>query len=497
MNNLVILPIIIPLIIGVILVIFHKHIFLQRWLSAAAIIGTGVVAGLLIATVSENGIQAIQLGGWEAPFGITMAADMFTSLLIFTSSIVGLMCLLFSFRSIGKEREAHYFYPFYLFLLTGVNGAFLTGDLFNLFVCFEVMLISSYALISIGGEKRQLRESIKYVLVNVLSSFLFLIGIAYLYAVTGTLNFAHLSYRVAEVGQNGLLTTIAILFIIVFGLKAALFLFFWLPGSYTAPPTAVAAIFAALLTKVGIYAIFRMFTLIFYHEPQITHILLGVLGAITMILGSIGAVAQWEVRKILAYNVIIAVGFIISGLAAFNASALFGSIFYLLHDIVIKALIFMIGGLIVSLVGTGYLKQMSGLIRNHPALGWMFFIAALSLAGIPPLSGFVGKVFVAQGIFEAGLYWLGAIGLMASLFILYSIMKIFMNGFWGETNLSLDEEKGTTKGLLLPIVMLTAVTVGMGLGAELFTGFIEQATEELLNPHYYIEAVFGSDGPSS
>ena len=266
-----------------------------------------------------------------------------------------------------------------------------------------------------------------------------------------------------------------------------------MPGSYSAPPTAVAAIFAALLTKVGIYAIFRMFTLVFYHEPQITHLLIGIMGALTMVLGAIGAVAHWDIKKILAYNVIIAVGFIIAGLASFTSAAILGSIYYLIHDIIIKALIFLLGGTVIALAGTSKLNEMSGLIRNHPYLGWMFFIAALSLGGIPPLSGFIGKVYITQGTFEAEYYWLGAIGLITSLMVLYSIMKIFMNGFWGETALSKDMEKGTTKGLMFPIALLTVVTIALGVGAEGIHVYIDIATEALLNPSLYIEAVFGGE----
>ncbi|NEU30090.1 Na+/H+ antiporter subunit D [bacterium LRH843] len=490
MNNIVILPLAIPVVVGLIMVMFRKHIVFQRFLSVFSIIAIGLVTSVLIGQIMNEGIQTLRLGGWQAPFGIIFVADMFSALLVVTGSIVGIACLLFAFRSIGKEREAFYFYPFFQFLLAGVNGSFLTGDIFNLFVCFEVMLIASYVLIVMGGTKIQLRDTIKYVLINVLSSALFLVAIAYLYAVTGTLNMAHLSIRVAEIGQGGLMTTIAFLFLVVFGLKAGLFLFFWLPESYSAPPPAIAAIFAALLTKVGIYAIFRMFTLIFYHEPQVTHQFIGILAALTMILGGIGAIAYWDIKKILAYNVVVSVGFIVAGLAIFTSASVAGAVYYLLHDIIVKALLFLLGGVVISLVGTSKIKEISGLIRNHPLLGWMFFITVLSLAGIPPLSGFVGKVLITKGSIESGMYWIGAIGLLSSLLVLYSLMKIFMNAFWGETNLSEEMEKGNMKGLVTPLICLTALTVCLGLGAEGIYAYIEQAAEELLNPYLYIDAVF-------
>ena len=490
MNNLIILPIIIPLIAGMIMIVFRKNIMFQKIASVLALVLTAIVALFLVKQIDVEGIQTIQLGGWEAPFGVSLVADMFAVLLVVTACIVALCCLLFAFKTIGKEREEHYFYPLILFLMSGVNGSFLTGDLFNLYVCFEVMLIASYVLISLGGTKLQLRESLKYILVNLVSSFLFLLAVAYLYAITGTLNLAHLSIRIAETGQGGLITVVSILFIIVFSMKAALFLFFWLPGAYSAPPTAIAAIFAALLTKVGIYSLFRMFTLVFYHEPEITHVMIGVLGALTMVLGAIGAIAYWDVKKILTYNVIVGVGFIMTGLASYTVEGFRGSIYYLIHDMIIKALLFLIEGTNIYLTGTSKLKEISGLIRTHPYLGWMFFITSLSIAGIPPLSGFIGKVFITRGTFEAGFYWLGGVGLFTSLMVLYSVMKIFMNGFWGEGYLSEEMEKGTTKGIMLPIVVLTALTIILGIGTEGLYDYINLAAEHLMNPDAYIEAVF-------
>lgn len=490
MNNLVIAPIIVPVIAGLILLLFRKKIIFQRLFSILAVITVLIFSLLLIMKIKVEGIQTLQLGGWDAPFGISMVADMFSMILVLVTSIVAFCCLLYAFRTVGKEREMFYFYPMFLFLIAGVNGSFLTGDIFNLFVCFEVMLVASYVLISLGGTKLQLRESVKYVVINIISSFLFLVAVAYLYAITGTLNLAHLSERVAEVGQDGLLTTVAILFLIVFSLKAGLFLFFWLPGSYSAPPTAIAAIFAALLTKVGMYAIIRMFTLVFYHEPQITHLFIGILAAMTMILGAIGAVSYWDIKQILTYNVVVGVGFILAGLASFTSVGMTGSLYYFIHDMIIKALIFLLGGTIIYLTGQSRLHEISGLIRLHPLLGIMFFIAALSLSGIPPLSGFLGKIFITEGTFTSGYYWLGAIGLFTSLMVLYSIMKIFMKAFWGYTEITEEEELGTTKGILLPIGILTVLTIALGLGTELISDYVDLAIESLMNPALYIEAVF-------
>ncbi len=490
MNNLVILPLVLPVMAGMIMVILRNHIRLHRFLSLLTTTLVGIVSLVLMRQIQAAGIQTLQLGGWEAPFGISFVADMVAILLVLVTAIVTFCCVSYAFSSIGSQRERHYFYPLSQFLIAGVNGSFLTGDIFNLFVCFEVMLVASYVLITLGGTKLQLKESIPYILINMISSFLFLIALAFLYRLTGTLNLAHLSVRVAEIGQDGLMTAVAFLFLIVFSLKAGLFLFFWLPGSYSAPPTAIAALFAALLTKVGIYAIMRLFSLVFYHEPEVTHLLIGVLAAVTMLLGAMGAVTFGDIKSILTYNVVVGVGFILAGFASFTETGLRGSIYYLAHDMIVKALLFLLGGTILHLTGTGKLKDMSGLIRLHPQLGWMFFVAALSISGIPPLSGFLGKIFVTEGTFRAGYFWLGGIGLLTSLMVLYSMLKLFMNVFWGYTNFTEETEKGTTKGLLLPIALLTACTIALGLGAEGLHGVVDLAAAGLLDPQTYIEAVF-------
>lgn len=494
MNNLVILPILLPLFSGVLLFFLRRQIMVQQVLTIAGTLATLISSLVLIGSISNDGIQILNLGGWEAPYGITLVADMLAVLLTATASIVTIACLLYTFHSIGEERKKFYVYPLMMLLLCGVNGSFLTGDIFNLFVFFEVMLISSYALISLGGGKVQLRETIKYMITNIIASMLFIVAVAYMYSITGTLSMAHLSERVALAGQDGLITTVSLLFLIVFGLKAGLLLFFWLPGSYSAPPAAIAAIFAALLTKVGIYAIMRMFTLIFYHQSEFTHTVLVWMSALTMILGAVGAIAYGDIRRILAYNVIVSVGFVVFGIAVASREALTGAVFYLIHDMLAKALIFILGGVIMSIAGTDRLRDISGLIRFRPTLGWLFFLSALALAGVPPLSGFVGKVLILQGGVGQGYYIMAGIGLLTSLLVLYSVMKIFINSFWGETLLNEGEEKAPGRGYLLPGAMLAALLIGLGLGAEAVLVYVGQAVEVMLNPMLYIEAVLPQTG---
>ncbi|QCS51580.1 Na+/H+ antiporter subunit D [Priestia flexa] len=490
MNNFVIIPLLIPFVVGVVLIFFKDNIKLQRIISTISLIATTGFAAYLVQLVYKEGILTHKLGNWDPPFGIILVADMLAALLVLTASIVALCCILFAFRSIGEKRERFYFYPLVHFLMVGVFGAFLTGDIFNLFVFFEVMLMSSYALIVIGGTRAQLRESLKYILVNVISSALFVITVAYLYSVTGTLNMADLSQRVAEVNQPGILTTIGVLFFIVFGLKAALFpMYFWLPSAYNAPPPVVTALFGALLTKVGIYSIFRTFTLIFYHQPEVTHQLIGYTALLTIVIGTVGAIAYNDMNKILIYNIVIAVGVIVYGITLTTPAGIEGAIYYLIHDMIIKAALFLLGGAIIAITGTSKLKEMGGLIQRHPQLGWMFFVAVVSLAGIPPLSGFVGKFLLVQGGLESQSYTFVIVLLVSSLMVLYSAMKIFMNCFWRAPKLTEEQEKGSTKGMLYPSATLLAISIFLGLGAEVVFPYISMAAETLMDPSIYIESV--------
>ncbi|PLR92647.1 Na+/H+ antiporter subunit D [Bacillus sp. T33-2] len=489
MSNLLILPILIPLLTGISLIFFRKNIAANRGISLAGSLFTVAASVVLVDKVFHEGIQTLNVSNWEAPFGITLVSDTLSALLVLSTSIIAFACVLYSFWSIGEELERFYYYPVLQFLIVGVNGAFTTGDIFNLFVFFEVMLMSSYVLLVLGGTKIQLRESIKYILVNVISSALFVITVAYLYSVVGTLNMAHISVRISQIGQPGIITVIAVLFLIVFGIKGAIFpLYFWLPGSYYAPSAPVMALFGALLTKVGVYSIMRTYTLFFYHDTGYTFGLLQILAVLTIVAGIIGAVAYWDIKNIIIYNVIIAIGVIAFGVSVSTEESLSGSIFYLIHDMIIKAALFMLIGIMIKITGTSNLRKISGLLRNYPGLGWTFFIAALALAGIPPLSGFPGKLLIVRSGFASGDYWGAGIVLMSSLFVLFSVMKIFINGFWGPVR-AYEHKEAPVKWLLISPVLLVTLAVMYGLGTEAVYPFISKAAETLTNPEIYINAV--------
>ncbi|MBB5173980.1 Na+/H+ antiporter subunit D [Texcoconibacillus texcoconensis] len=490
MNNLVILPILIPFLMGVILIFTNKRLSVSRTISVLTALAMLASASYLTYVVYTDGIMALELGNWEAPFGIVLVGDLLSSSLVAVSSLLAVSTLFFIFQTFDEEREKAYFYPFFFFLMTGVNGSFLTGDLFNLFVFFEVMLLSSFILISMGGKKSQLSESLKYVIINTVSSLVFIIGIAYLYAVTGTLNMADLSVKVAELGQEGVLNVIALVFLFIFGVKSALFpLYYWLPKSYVEPPTAIAALFGGLLTKVGVYTILRTYTLIFNQSSEIYFILI-VLGGLTMFIGVLGAVSQFDFKRILSVHIVSQVGYMIMGIGINSTIAIAGVFYFLIHNIIVKSALFFFAGATEKVTGTSHLKKMSGLLKTHPYLGWTFFIAAISLAGIPPLSGFVGKFILIVAGFMEGNYFVIAVSLATGLLTLFSMMKIFMTSFWGEVKLPKPEAENVKVGsLIAPIVPLLIFTIVLGVAAEPFYQFSLELAEQIINPEHYVNSV--------
>jgi multicomponent Na+:H+ antiporter subunit D len=499
MNILLTLPILIPLITAILCLLVLRWRWVQRWLSvlgSTALLGAALV---LLASVWQRGIQATQIGNWPAPFGITLVADMFSAIMVVLAGLMGLSIAVYSLASMDVHREAFGYYPLYHILLMGVCGAFLTGDMFNLFVWFEVMLIASFVLVALGGERAQLEGAVKYVTLNLMSSALFLSAVGVLYGMAGTLNMADLARQLKETTQPGLVTTLSMLLLVSFGIKAAVFpLFFWLPASYHTPPVAVTAIFAGLLTKVGVYALIRVFTLLFVQDVAFTHTLILLIAGLTMVTGVLGAVAQSEVRRLLSFHIVSQIGYMILGLGLFTPLALAGSVFYIAHNILAKTNLFLVSGVVYRLRGSYQLGKLGGLYRAYPLLGVLFLIPALSLAGIPPLSGFWGKLSLVKAALDTEQYILAATALGVGILTLFSMTKIWAEAFWkdpgdGETEVQAQdgraESGGSLRVLLLPIGVLAALTVLMGLACEPILVLTMRAAEELLNPAVYIQTV--------
>lgn len=492
-NILPMLPVILPFIAGVIMLFIGKRPMPHRIISAV----TGLIligfAAFNIYYVYINGTMVTYLGNWSAPFGISVVYDMTAALLVFTTSIVMFFVIIYSFQSIGYEREKYYYYPMVLFMITGINGAFTTGDLFNMFVFFEVFLLASYVLITLGSRKVQLQEGFKYLVVNIVSSNFFLVGLAYLYSVTGSLNMADIHIKLSSYeGSLAIMTIISVVFIFVFATKAGLFpLYFWMPGSYSAPPIPVIALFGALLTKVGVYAIARTYSLFFTTDVAYTHQILLLLALLTIVAGCIGALAYTDMKQIIIYNIMIAIGVIIVGFSMMDYAGTVGAMYYLIHDIVIKAALFLLIGFIIYRTGKNDAADLGGLIKQHPVVGWMFFVASLSLAGVPPFPGFFGKLFIVESAFDNGHAIAAVIVLLSSLIVLYSIMKIFIKVFWGEPVEPIELKNIKSDKLLFSAIGLVIVSTVFGLSADFLFPIFEMAAESFYNPSSYSNYLMG------
>ncbi|MBY6035398.1 Na+/H+ antiporter subunit D [Fictibacillus nanhaiensis] len=488
MSNLVFLPIFIPLFVGALLIFFNEKHSLTLKLSFVSLVLNFGVSLYLTFFVFTTHPLILETGGWKAPYGIILVADQLSVIMILSVNVIAGAAALFAYNTVSHKMVKHYFYPLFFLLIAGVSGAFLTGDLFNLFVFFEVLLMASYGLIIIGGSKHQFRESVKYILLNLFSSILFVTTVSFLYSVTGTVNMAQLGQRVAEIEQEGILTGIAILLFIVFATKGALFpLYFWLPKSYIVPSPVVSALFGALLTKVGVYSMLRVYTLIFSHKLELTHTFFIWVASITMLIGVIGALSTSNVKLIIAYNIMPAIGFMLLGIGTFSPESLAGTIYYLVHDMAIKAALFFLAGLLVWHAGTSNLNKMGGYIKSSPLLGWMFFIAALVLAGIPPFSGFVGKYLLLRGAMDEEHYIAAGIGLLSSLLILFSVIRVFIGAFWGELKEE-PKEKVNQPGLIASGILIF-ISIALGVGAEWFYPYIQSAADNLIDPQIYIDFV--------
>ncbi len=491
MTALVALPVLVPLATAIVCLLLRRSLRAQRLASLAGSLGLLVAAAALLHRVSAAGIQVMQMGAWPAPFGIGLVADLLAAILVAVTGLIGLAVAVYSLGSIDEARERHGYHPLFHVLLLGVCAAFLTGDLFNLYVAFEVMLMASFVLLSLGGERAQLEGAVKYVTLNLLSSAIFLAAVGVLYGVTGTLSLADLALAVQRGSVSFPVTALACLLLVAFGIKAAVFpLFFWLPASYHTPPVAVSALFAGLLTKVGVYALIRAFTLVFTGDAAFTHGLILVCAGLTMVTGVLGAAAQFEFRRVLSFHIVSQIGYIVLGLGIFTPLALAGTVFYLMHHIVVKTNLFLVSGIVRRLGGTLELGGLGGLYRTRPGLALLFLVPAFSLAGIPPLSGFWGKLVLVKAGLDAGHYLVTTVALGVSLLTLFSMTKLWNEAFWKDAPQPPGQDR-IPWTLLGPVVALATLTLALGLGAGPAFDLAHRAAAQLADPAQYIQAVLG------
>ena len=543
-HNAIILFCILPLAGGLLCVPLVNRPRLSRAVGLATLAAVlGLAVWLIVTHLWHGHVLVSQSGNWPAPYGISLVFDSLSGLLVATASVVALASYIHSFISLTPGVERRYYHPLMMLLMFGVNLSFLTGDLFNLFVAFEIMLMASYALVALGSSKLQLRQAYKYVLLNLLASTVFVMAAGMVYGLMGTLNMADLARIVAERRAAGLpmpagFTALAVCLLFVFGLKGAFFpLWFWLPDTYYTAPIAIAGLFGGMLTKVGVYAVARTFPTIFAAwgsggEPAVSAgvmaTIIAVAAGFTMLLAVLGAVSQHHVRRILSVHVISQVGYMVFGIAVgvsvysagrdvpagVGAAAMAGCVFYMIQHMVVKCSLFLCCGMIEAHGGTDDLNKLGGLLKRDTTLAVLFFVAAMSLVGLPPLSGFFGKLTIIQAGWH-GYWWLSIIGLLTGALTLLSMLKIWSYAFWnpprGEeapdlhpglardhqaphvnAGLSAGEVKKMHAGYLA-IAMLVAVALFLGFAANPVYVIANHAGRQLIDPREYVEAVLGPE----
>lgn len=492
MNMTLILPIILPLFFMVVLILTRRWLLFQQIFSLLATITLTLVSLVLLMDVQQNGIMVLQPGSWEAPYGITLVADLFSALMLLTTSFVSIVVMIYSPGFIDKERQTSGFYPLVFGLIMGVNGAFITGDLFNLYVWYEVMLTSSFILIALGGSAEQLRGSIKYVTINFVASIFFVSAIGIIYGQAGTLNMADLASKMRTWEDANYVNSALMLFFIAFSVKSALFpFFFWLPASYHTPPMAITALFAGTLTKVGVYTLFRFYSLFVVYDVHFWKIFLLVIAGLTMFIGVLMAASQFDIRKILSFHIISQVGYMVMGLGIFTVSGIAGAIYFTIHNMLSKTNTFLAGGLVYQKSGSYDLKYLGGLYKSNPFLALLFFIPAMSLAGIPPLPGFFGKFFLIKGGFEAQEYLITAIAILTGLFTLFSMVKIWNEAYWKKMPDQVKSDNKVPSSTIAATSLLAVAVILMGLFAGPVLQVCLEAGEQIVNPQFYINAVLG------
>ena len=499
MSAVVALAVILPLLASMV------ALGVRHWDTARDIVTLGTLTAVsamsiaLLVHVEDNGTVVVRLGGWDPELGIVLVADMFAVLVLAVAMITILLVEIFAIGQRGSDSgaEPNIVGPMLLVLTAGVALSILTGDLFTLFVAFELMLVASYVLLTHQGRAGQVRSGMTYVVINLFASTLFLFGVAFVYASTGTVNLALLAQRIPELGE-GVRWGIGLWFLVVFGTKAAMFTrFSWLPDSYPTAPTTITAIFAGLLTKIGVYSMVRFHTRTGMDDlgPVIL-----VIAGITMLIGVAGALAQDDMKRILSFHIVSQIGYMMMGLGLFSVAGVAGAVIFIVHQIPVKTVLFLAGAMVESDRGTSALGRVGGLIASRPWLALLFAFPALSLAGLPPFSGFVAKLALIDAGIASTSTAIVVVALVGSALTLLSMVKIWSGVFWGAPPDGPPVDTGVTRRGWTMMSSATTVMMAVTLGIALFAGPIwtmsERAAGELLDGEPYIISVLddGSDG---
>ncbi|MBB5537354.1 Na+/H+ antiporter subunit D [Rhizobium giardinii] len=489
---LVILPVAWCIGIGAVLMMVRHRTFLHPPIAVAAL---GVLAGFdatLLWHVAQNGPVTMVMGRWLPPFGIAFTVDLTGALFALIAAMVALAGAVAAVTDINDSGRRYGFYPFLMLLMAGVSGAFLTGDIFNLYVWFEVLLISSFGLLVLGAEREQIDGAVKYGFLNLVGTTLFLIATGYLYGIFGTLNMADIAAKAGPLRETAPLTTLVALFVFAFAMKAAAFpVNFWLPASYHTPRIVVSALFAGLLTKVGIYALIRVSVMLFPLERDDLSLVIAAVGALTMVTGALGALAQTDTRRLLGYLVISGIGSMLAGVALGGPGGIGGAVFYALHSMVVMTALYLAAGLAARLGGGFSLASLSGLYARHALFSALSLMLFFAVSGLPPFSGFWPKVMLVKAALDGGAGWLAAALLFTGFLTMIATGRLFLLAYWRPAAAAAPSGQAAVPATaLLPLIVLTAVSVLIGLFPETLLGLVQQAALTLDEPSAYLHSVF-------
>jgi multicomponent Na+:H+ antiporter subunit D len=515
MTALIPLVVLVPLLGAALTLVAGRRPRPQRVIALTALVIELVIGVVLLIQVDQVGAMSMEVGGWQAPFGIVLVVDRLAALMIVVSAIVLLAVLIFSvgqgLADGDNETPVSIYNPTYLILTTGVMMAFIAGDLFNLYVGFEILLVASYVLITLGGTESRIRAGVTYVVVSLLSSLLFLASIAMIYGALGTVTIAQIAQRMEQLPID-VQILLHVMLLVAFGIKAAVFpLSFWLPDSYPTAPAPVTAAFAGLLTKIGVYAIIRVETVIF-PSPELNPALM-ILALLTMVVGALGAVAQADIKRILSFTLVSHIGYMILGVALGTAAGTAAAIFYIVHHIIVQTTLFLAAGLIEREAGSTSITRIGGLLASAPMVAVLFFVPALNLGGIPPFSGFLGKLGLFQAAAEQGgalAYTLIGAGALVSLLTLYALIRVWNLAFWRSADAVEGDEsrllrsveeaplstatisgtRATPRLMTLSTAGMVAVSIALTAFAGPIYGIADRAGENLDGPGSYIRLVF-------
>ncbi len=492
---LVISPVALCIGLGAILLMLRNR---TEWHAAIAIPGLVLLilvdAALLYEVIADGAVTMV-MGRWLPPFGIAFSVDVFGALMALAAAIVALAASVYSLGEITASSRRYGFFPFLMLLLAGVSGAFLTGDVFNLYVWFEVLLISSFGLLILGSEREQIDGALKYAVLNLIATTLFLVSVGYLYAVFGTLNMADIAMKARAANSDTPLMTLAGLFLLSFGMKAAAFpVNFWLPASYHTPRITVSALFAGLLTKVGIYALIRVLVMLLPVERAGLGPLVAIIAIVTMLVGVIGALGANDIRRMLGYIVMSGIGTMLAGVALGSVDGLSGAIFYALHSMVLMTALYLIAGQAAHLGGSFSLTVLGGLYRQSGWFAGLSLVLFFAISGLPPFSGFWPKVVLVKAAFAAGAWSLAAAILLVGFLTTIVFGRVFLFAYWRPAEAGNTVAERMKWHAALPLLVLALLVVSFGLFPEWLLHLTHAAALGLEQPTAYLQSVFPAAG---